>query len=82
MSELSNWGRWGADDERGALWFLTEAHRAQAATLVRDGMTVSLVGIADPTWGKVTEAVVKDGTTNPAPAMADTESAKSGKKAA
>lgn len=41
-SELSNWGRWGADDERGTLNLLTEAHRAHAATLVRDGVTVSL----------------------------------------
>jgi len=41
-STLSNWGRWGDDDERGALNHLTEAHRAHAATLVRDGVTVSL----------------------------------------
>jgi kynurenine formamidase len=41
-SELSNWGRWGDDDERGALNHLTDAHRAHAATLVRDGVTVSL----------------------------------------
>ena len=27
--ELSNWGRWGADDELGALNFLTAAHRAR-----------------------------------------------------
>jgi kynurenine formamidase len=41
-STLSNWGRWGDDDERGALNHLTDAHRAAAAALVRDGVTVSL----------------------------------------
>ena len=41
-ADLSNWGRWGDDDERGALNHLTEAHRAAAAQLVRDGVTVSL----------------------------------------
>ena len=41
-ARVKNWGRWGADDQRGALNHLTDAHRAQAATLVRDGSTVSL----------------------------------------
>ena len=41
-SRVKNWGRWGADDERGALNHLTDAHRVQAATLIRDGSTVSL----------------------------------------
>ena len=40
--ELSNWDRWGDNDERGALNHLTPAHRAHAATLVRDGEAVSL----------------------------------------
>ena len=40
--ELSNWRRWGDDDQRGALNHLTPAHRAHAATLVRDGESVSL----------------------------------------
>src|SRR5262245_32950288 len=39
---VKNWGRWGADDQRGALNLLTDAHRARAASLVRDGSTVSL----------------------------------------
>ncbi len=39
--QLSNWGRWGADDERGALNFITPETAAAAATLVRDGATVS-----------------------------------------
>jgi len=43
-TELSNWGRWGKDDEIGALNLITPAKRRQAAALVRDGMTVSLAG--------------------------------------
>ncbi len=41
-SALSNWGRWGADDELGALNFLTPERRAAAGALVRSGLTVSL----------------------------------------
>ena len=40
--ELSNWGRWGKDDEMGALNLITAAKRRQAAALVKDGVTVSL----------------------------------------
>ncbi|WCO66115.1 cyclase family protein [Iamia majanohamensis] len=39
---LCVWGRWGDDDERGALNHQTAAHRAHAAGLVVDGTTVSL----------------------------------------
>ena len=39
--ELRNWGRWGPEDERGALNLITDAKRADAASLVRDGVTVS-----------------------------------------
>jgi kynurenine formamidase len=39
---LKNWGRWGADDERGALNHLTDARRAAAAALVRSGESISL----------------------------------------
>src|SRR3954465_12274462 len=39
---LKNWGRWGADDERGALNHLTDERRAAAATLAHDGRAVSL----------------------------------------
>lgn len=41
-TELSNWGRWGKDDERGTLNLITPEKRRQAAALVRDGFTVSL----------------------------------------
>lgn len=40
--EVSNWGRWGNDDERGALNHLSADRVAAAARLVRDGTTVTL----------------------------------------
>jgi len=39
---LSAWGRWGDDDERGALNHLTRDRVAAAAELVREGITVTL----------------------------------------
>ena len=42
MKELSNWGRWGNDDELGAANLITPAKRKQALLLARDGLTVSL----------------------------------------
>ena len=41
-TELSNWARWGPDDERGALNLITPEKRRQAAGLVRDGVAVSM----------------------------------------
>ena len=41
MDSLSNWGRWGADDQLGTLNFITPAQRVRAAGLVRDGVSVS-----------------------------------------
>src|SRR5438093_1161000 len=38
MDSLSNWGRWGADDQLGALNLITPAKRLQAARLVQDGV--------------------------------------------
>ncbi|HLZ85040.1 MAG TPA: cyclase family protein [Caulobacteraceae bacterium] len=42
FSSVSNWGRWGPDDERGALNHLGEAEARAAAGLVTLGRTVSL----------------------------------------
>ena len=44
--ELSNWGRWGPDDELGALNLITPAKRLAATRLVREGITVSLASTA------------------------------------
>jgi kynurenine formamidase len=42
MTELSNWGRWGTDDQRGALNLITPTTRKEEAALVREGVTISL----------------------------------------
>jgi len=42
MTELSNWGRWGRDDQLGALNLITPAKRVEAAKLVKTGVSVSL----------------------------------------
>jgi kynurenine formamidase len=42
MTELSNWGRWGSQDQMGAVNLITPAKRKQAAALVKDGVSVSL----------------------------------------
>src|ERR1700728_4595119 len=39
---LKNWGRWGADDQRGTLNHLSDQRRAAAAGLVRTGESISL----------------------------------------
>ena len=41
MTSLSNWGRWGDDDELGTLNLITPQKRAQAAGLVREGISVT-----------------------------------------
>lgn len=40
-TQLSNWARWGADDELGALNFVTSDVTAAAASTVKSGRTVS-----------------------------------------
>ncbi len=42
MNSLSNWGRWGKDDQLGALNLITPEKRKAAAALVRDGVSISL----------------------------------------
>ena len=42
FEELSNWGLWGADDERGTLNYIQPEHLCAAAALVRTGRSVSL----------------------------------------
>ena len=57
MTELSNWGRWGEDDQMGAANLMTDAKRQQAAALVetgkpsRWGMTSPTTSAAIPTGG-------------------------------
>ena len=42
MTELSNWGRWGADDQLGTLNLITPAKRREAAALVKEGYSISM----------------------------------------
>ena len=56
---LSTWGRWGDLDERGALNYITVGRVAEAAGLVRRGITVSL------SWPLDTRAAAQ----NPFPAQ-------------
>ena len=42
QTELSNWGRWGKDDEIGTLNLITPAKRKEALALVKEGVPVSL----------------------------------------
>ena len=41
IEKVSNWGRWGPDDQLGTLNLLTPEKTARAASLVREGRTVS-----------------------------------------
>lgn len=36
-AEVSNWGRWGRDDELGTLNFITPGKKVAAADLVKEG---------------------------------------------
>lgn len=52
--ELSNWGRWGPDDQRGTLNLITADKTRQAAALVREGETVTLQHFV--TWEKTIDS--------------------------
>ena len=42
FQQVKNWGRWGAEDQLGAVNLITAAKRKQALSLPRTGQTVSL----------------------------------------
>lgn len=42
FKQVSNWGRWGKDDQLGTLNLITPARRREAAALVREGICLSL----------------------------------------
>ena len=48
MTSLSNWGRWGPDDELGTLNLITPQKRAQAAGLVKDGISITCSRLITP----------------------------------
>ncbi len=45
ISELSNWGRWGKEDQLAAINLITSAKRWQAAALVKGGARFPWRGI-------------------------------------
>ena len=47
MKELSNWGRWGKDDQMGAVNLITPAKRKEAVRAVKDGVSVSMARNAE-----------------------------------
>jgi kynurenine formamidase len=59
LRERSNWGRWGDDDQQGAVNLITPEKKARAAALVRSGRSVSLSRV----WPRV------PGVNNPSPAQ-------------
>jgi len=42
MKQLSNWGRWGKNDQLGAVNLITPAKRKQALSSVKEGFSVSM----------------------------------------
>lgn len=42
FKQVSNWGRWGKNDQLGTLNLITPARRKEAAALVHEGVSVSL----------------------------------------
>ena len=47
MTELSNWNRWGKDDQMGAVNLITPAKRKQAVALVKEGACFSMARNAE-----------------------------------
>ena len=67
---VSNWGRWGADDERGTVNFITPEKLRQAAACIRRGVVFSLAlpfGADGPQFGQA-------GRVNPVHVMTSTNS--------
>lgn len=74
-SELSTWGRWGPDDDRGTLNYIGQGELATAVALARDGAAVSCalpvavdtVGLDELAPGVRPQRVVISDATDPAP---------------
>jgi len=74
MTQLSNWDRWGKDDQMGAVNLITPATRKHAAGLVKEGASFSMARTAElekavdnnqPVIRKVTRVGVGQLTTGP-----------------
>ena len=62
QKQLSNWGRWGADDQMGAVNLITPEKRKAAVRLVREGASFSMARNAE----------TKEAVDNPAPIVRKT----------
>ena len=62
FDSLSNWGRWGDDDELGTLNLINDAKRQQAAGLVTEGISVTCSRLLVP-------EMAADVTSIPPPAL-------------
>jgi kynurenine formamidase len=68
MTELSNWGKWGKEDQAGTLNYITNAKRKAAAALVKEGFSVSMSLDADlPREGSTSGPPPAAPGQNPAP---------------
>jgi hypothetical protein len=47
MKQISNWGRWGKNDQLGAVNLITPAKRKQALGSVKEGLSVSMARTAE-----------------------------------
>src|SRR5262249_13817772 len=77
MTELSNWGRWGKEDQLGAINLITAAKSRQAAALVKEGITVSLAHDEDTVKSidnpsPLVQTMVWTGANTPGPFLMDT----------
>ena len=48
MRKLSNWGRWGRDDQLGTINHITSEQRKGAAALVKEGVSVTMSRLISP----------------------------------
>jgi kynurenine formamidase len=63
FDKLSNWGRWGDDDQLGTLNHIEPAHKVAAAKLVREGLTISCAFVIETQYpaGKQQRFMIKTG---------------------
>jgi kynurenine formamidase len=75
VKSLSNWGRWGRDDQLGALNLITPEKRKQAAQLVTSGISISLsrnvITVKIGTSAPFEQRMVKTGLTPGAESSSD-----------
>jgi len=77
MTELSNWGRWGDDDELGTYNLITPKKRLEAVKLVYEGISVSMARdvekvVADDNPSPFKHTMNNVGLNNPRQFVSDT----------